>query len=302
MCSPVLSMPKQGQMFGMAADTMAWHGQADGSFFVQQPMQSYAATLPGVPASPMHLGAQSSGAAWDWSTGAAPSGPPILSTSPKKSGRRVEAAVLPHLAPGEPYFTWMPAASQASPAGDLCLLGLEKQGDPQIETNEEAVDVYKGSDSPVRIRNTFLDSPLERSPSLERFFEERKVRSCPVSGPHSRQISGRSTPRPVGSQDHLSINTPSASALVTPRDHAGSSSSLRAGIAPGGSAVKPCNLALIAAAGLAEAALGYAAVESSSTSSTSAGNVPCSGPVSETSGSGAISLSQHPTADRKSVV
>lgn len=35
---------------------------------------------------------------------------------------------------------------------------------------------------PLCVRNTFIDTPPDRSPSLERFFEERKIRSSPPSG------------------------------------------------------------------------------------------------------------------------
>jgi len=34
---------------------------------------------------------------------------------------------------------------------------------------------------PVRIRNTFIDTSAERSPSLERFYKEREVSTCPSS-------------------------------------------------------------------------------------------------------------------------
>jgi len=89
---------------------------------------------------------------------------------------------------------------------------------------EDAGDLY-GPESPVRVRNTFLDSPLERSPSLEKFFEERKVRSCPASGPHSRQGSNSSLfPAPISEDEEEADNeavaaSPSGSnsTWVTPR-------------------------------------------------------------------------------------
>lgn len=44
--------------------------------------------------------------------------------------------------------------------------------------------------SPVSVRRTFVDFPLARSPSLESFFDERLVRSSPVSRPISGPTSG----------------------------------------------------------------------------------------------------------------
>jgi len=232
------------------------------------------------------------GSAWDWGAAPVSAGPPILSTSPKKTGRLAEGMMLP-ISPqrAEPLGAWKPAAEPVLPIGALV------QKPQPIETSEDGAEVYGGSDSPLRIRNTFLQSPLERSPSLERFFAERKVRSCPASGPHSRRASGRSTPQRPVAQDPFG-NTPSASALVTPRDRGtNSGSSLAIGTLPGRGVMKPNNLALIQAASLAEVdclGTGYAGVESSSTASTSGGNASCSGQVSEASGSGAISLSQPP--------
>lgn len=37
-------------------------------------------------------------------------------------------------------------------------------------------------DGPLYVRNTFVDYPVGRPPSLEGFFQEREVRSCPTSG------------------------------------------------------------------------------------------------------------------------
>mmetsp|Transcript_89087 Transcript_89087/g.276870 ORF Transcript_89087/g.276870 Transcript_89087/m.276870 type:complete len:373 (+) Transcript_89087:90-1208(+) len=293
MCSPVLSLPRGTPMFTTPPETMAWRGRAEGQFFIQQSMQPYTG--------PVQLGVQSMGTAWDCYAGSASAAPPILSTSPKKNRKQTgDGAVLPFLQQqGQPCYSWTPvAAQQQTPAAaDLAPLEpleLPKHDDPQIELGEEVTDLYGGSDSPVRIRNTFLDSPLERSPSLERFFAERKVRSCPASGPNSRQASGRSTPNPGAMQDPFSIKTPSVSAVVTPRGGIGKGASLR------GAEMKQYDLAVIAAAKLVEAAdcgaAGGAGADSSSASSTSAGNVPYSGQVSEASGSGAISLSQPPAA------
>jgi len=87
--------------------------------------------------------------------------------------------------------------------------------------------------SPVSVRRTFVDFPLERSPSLESFFDERLVRSSPasrpISGPTSgvqsrpmsRQTSGGLEPItlcPRELESFLSIaDTPTSSRMPSPR-------------------------------------------------------------------------------------
>lgn len=61
------------------------------------------------------------------------------------------------------------------------------------------------------VRNTFIDFKPERSPSMERFFEERKCRSSPVSRSLSR--SGSST-----SLRHVSMDLDDPFAIATPTD------------------------------------------------------------------------------------
>jgi len=184
---------------------------------------------------------------------------------------------------------------------------------------EDAGDLY-GPESPVRIRNTFLDSPLERSPSLERFFEERKVRSCPASGPHSRQGSNSSLPQlPVSEEEGNDVVaatlSDSNSTLVTPRAGSASVQRLPALARRGdhnsdvlaaaavqlakdfetkmswADEVRQDCLQLVAAE-LLPVQPGVGADDSSGESSTTAGNQWCSRPTSETSGSGAISLTK----------
>lgn len=68
------------------------------------------------------------------------------------------------------------------------------------------------------VRNTFIDFKPERSPSVERFFEERKCRSSPVSRPPSPQ--GRCSTLMCGgviNDDPFGIATPTDSAFPTPR-------------------------------------------------------------------------------------
>jgi len=158
---------------------------------------------------------------------------------------------------------------------------------PISQSPGREADLY-GEDSPVRIRNTFLDSPLERSPSLDRFFAERKVRSCPASGAHSRQSSGASTPVPSFhlAEDGLVSSTPGASALISPRGdgemflHHSSSTPW---MSSGTSACQGSVEALMAAATkmAAAAADGLAADGISVASSTTAGDIWCSPSASE---------------------
>jgi len=87
------------------------------------------------------------------------------------------------------------------------------------------------------IRNTFLDAKQTRSPSLDRVFEERLVRSCPASGPPSGPPSRPSSRPPStrgrrpdiisipGDHDELPpfmINTPTGSvvSMLTPTGEA----------------------------------------------------------------------------------
>jgi len=158
---------------------------------------------------------------------------------------------------------------------------------PLAQSPGSEVDLY-GEDSPVRIRNTFLDSPLERSPSLDRFFAERKVRSCPASGAHSRQPSGASTPLPSISfaEDGLVGSTPGASALISPRGDAEMylhHSSAAPWMSSGASACQGGAEALMAAANKMAAAAteGLAADGISVASSTTAGDIWCSPSASE---------------------
>lgn len=67
------------------------------------------------------------------------------------------------------------------------------------------------------VRNTFIDIRPRRSPSMERFFEERKCRSSPTSRPLSRQASGSSLRFNADFECPFSITTPTDSAFPTPK-------------------------------------------------------------------------------------
>lgn len=60
---------------------------------------------------------------------------------------------------------------------------------PEVSPLQDSVDVIRANC--LYIRNTFLGVGPERSPSVERFIEERQVRSCPVSLSQSEAGSGR---------------------------------------------------------------------------------------------------------------
>lgn len=74
---------------------------------------------------------------------------------------------------------------------------------------------------PFRVRNTFLDGPTERSPSLERFLEERKVKSCPASGQHSAVMSRQVSEVTPDLEEPFVLTTPSGSVTMTPRASCG---------------------------------------------------------------------------------
>lgn len=81
---------------------------------------------------------------------------------------------------------------------------------------KDVVDVWMMPDPMVR--NTFIDFKPARSASTERFYEERKCRSSPVSRAPSRS-SSRGSPRfaSLNRDDPFAIATPTDSTFPTPR-------------------------------------------------------------------------------------
>eukprot|EP00418_Pyrodinium_bahamense_P044433 CAMPEP_0179209750 /NCGR_PEP_ID=MMETSP0796-20121207/104610_1 /TAXON_ID=73915 /ORGANISM="Pyrodinium bahamense, Strain pbaha01" /LENGTH=709 /DNA_ID=CAMNT_0020914709 /DNA_START=46 /DNA_END=2175 /DNA_ORIENTATION=+ len=79
----------------------------------------------------------------------------------------------PHSQDGEPSPAALPQRQEplAPPAPQQPAAAV--QGTEESRVYEFPV--------PVFVRNTFLDTRRERSPSLEKFFEERRVHSCPPS-------------------------------------------------------------------------------------------------------------------------
>jgi len=271
------------------------------------------------PGSPMHLGSLRA-VPWEMTagTGVSPSPPTILATSPKHQSNASNNMFSPFASasagprPGMPPQPQM--QQQVSPqkqAERSRVVTSDSTGSttprffprpaevasptrlpaprlPIVQSpGSEVVDLY-GDDSPVRIRNTFLDSPLERSPSLDRFFAERKVQSCPASGAHSRQSSGASTPLPSFNlaEDGMVSSTPGASAMISPRGDGEMflhHSSAVPWIPSGASSCQGGAEALMAAASKMAyaAAEGLAADGISVASSTTAGDIWCSPSASE---------------------
>mmetsp|Transcript_74623 Transcript_74623/g.230643 ORF Transcript_74623/g.230643 Transcript_74623/m.230643 type:complete len:484 (+) Transcript_74623:66-1517(+) len=80
------------------------------------------------------------------------------------------------------------------------------------QPGHEACGPY-GLPAPLLIRNTFLDAKPVRSPSLDPFFEERKVKSSPPSRPHSGKLelaTPRAMPDRFGSPLCSLYNVPTA--------------------------------------------------------------------------------------------
>lgn len=144
-----------------------------------------------------------------------------------------------------------PRGAVAAAAVAAALAAVAEPDDVESAPSEADRDGSRSGDavadavlaSPFRVRHTFLDFPAERSPSLERFFEERKCRSSPTSrppsGPPSRPRSRE--PRPAAGALSLlapealvakfermpseapsfPIATPTSSGAMTPRDGRG---------------------------------------------------------------------------------
>lgn len=119
----------------------------------------------------------------------------ILSTNPLSDGAGGGVAQKKQQ-PLEPSPETAERAGLALPPGALGRSSGTKpspppfsQGSPS-ESAKSASGRYRLEASPVSVRRTFIDFPLERSPSLEGFFDERRVRSSPVSRPTSGPTSG----------------------------------------------------------------------------------------------------------------
>lgn len=95
-------------------------------------------------------------------------------------GQRSEAQLNSALPPGPVQSAPAPGASSSAP----------RSGRPP---RPKGAPTARGQQLPeaLMVRNTFLGTRPERSPSLERFFEERKIKSSPPSGPPSCPPSGK---------------------------------------------------------------------------------------------------------------
>jgi hypothetical protein len=127
--------------------------------------------------------------------------PPRLRGGDQHWGGSPQARVPPPGQQREPRYSAPAAPLGACGGGASSPIPTAPPGCWQRPANtpDEETTVPSGSDVneldpvevPFLIRNTFLDSRPERSPSLERFFEERKVRSSPCSRPGSDCGSAR---------------------------------------------------------------------------------------------------------------
>lgn len=84
-----------------------------------------------------------------------------------------------------------------------------------LTASASALSSLKGVDGeplvypvPLFIRNTFIDAALERLPSFEDFFQERKVRSCPTSAINAPQsavdgVPSQSLPHQITEEPRL---------------------------------------------------------------------------------------------------
>mmetsp|Transcript_29912 Transcript_29912/g.75332 ORF Transcript_29912/g.75332 Transcript_29912/m.75332 type:complete len:513 (-) Transcript_29912:203-1741(-) len=115
--------------------------------------------------------------------------------------------------------------SSAAPSAALGLLEPAKAGTPsEVEAPAACRELAEAPtlQDAYLVRNTFIDYKPERSPSLERFFEERKCRSSPTSRPASRPLSrqvSQSSLKPcaLDMEDPFAIATPTDSVVPTPR-------------------------------------------------------------------------------------
>lgn len=255
-----------------------WESAASGCWELEQPLPGQ---LPGqMPLQPaLQLGHQ----------GPAPRAAAlaILSTAPQLGGGRGSEELSPQTDPGCCSSSYPPGDWQAAPAATTAPPGRWEQphghvprqlagraGEPAWAVKEHgalagASLLHQGSAAPAAtsrlragggpagyptppmpVRNTFLDEPVQRPPSLERFLAERKVRSSPVS----RQVSDN---RESGEEGPMPINTPSGSNLSTPRGVSQFSALLQPGRFGLGSA---SGRDLVAAAAAAQLASALAAV------------------------------------------
>merc|ERR1719491_2166890 len=91
-------------------------------------------------------------------------------------------------------FHFSQCSNKSEPVAALGLLAPAAGGTPSdVQAPSSCKDLIGvGMVSDSMVRNTFIDFRPERSPSVERFFEERKCRSSPTSRHMSRQASSSS--------------------------------------------------------------------------------------------------------------
>lgn len=185
--------------------------------------------------------------------GPAPAGPAggnmILSTSPSRPAYGSDMAGLDGQCPALPPWGSPPDLAQPSlPWADASTASLLQAAQPTVD-GACSLSAFAGAGAPVAalgllvqeapddeqlpstardvlgvpmlskpsVRNTFIDYKPARSPSVERFFEERKVRSSPTSRQLSRQGSCSSLRFALDIDDPFAIATPTDSVFPTPK-------------------------------------------------------------------------------------
>lgn len=103
-------------------------------------------------------------------------------------------------------------SSQSTSAGSTC----SSPSSPRY-VNLTDYHIYPGSElpafeypAPFKIRNTFIDTGIMRPVSLEEFYEERRIHSCPVDAP--RGVSVDEMDMTMATQVHEAMESMRASA------------------------------------------------------------------------------------------
>jgi len=183
-----------------------------------------------------------------------------------------------HMSPAASTKKEWRSDSPATPQGDKTLLSSPTAAPSAGSSHQNGLGSPNAASPsrfpvpPIPVRNTFLDSPVQRSPSLERFLGERKVRSTPVSRQNSGGLPGEEDGGQEAEEkevqleeaeveDPFTIATPTGSVISTPRGPLGHVPPfMQPGVHMGGSFRPSDATASSAAASLAAALAGGAAV------------------------------------------
>mmetsp|Transcript_134214 Transcript_134214/g.261402 ORF Transcript_134214/g.261402 Transcript_134214/m.261402 type:complete len:151 (+) Transcript_134214:71-523(+) len=113
-----------------------------------------------------------------------PTFPPPSFPAPELVVSSADLSAPPEVAPSV-------EGSQCSGRAPLCSRSTSSGSLTTINTDEDAVSASSGAlrgsprswddEAVVAIKNTFINLALSRQPSLDGFFEERMLRSCPAT-------------------------------------------------------------------------------------------------------------------------